>query len=1014
MRCHPASVPALGLLALFSSLAAAREPLGANALEKFRARHGAGFVATLDPIRERPTFYFGAAIETGKRPRTDAEFESAARALLARDQDLLGLEGSELVDARVMHLALSRAGSSDKVAVKFRQAVGGVPVFDGTLTVLFDAKSGRIIALDHVGVAGAGAVDLAPKIGVAPAARAAELAFVTATGIPAAHATDVEPVITGPSPLFGWKSPATDRGPELAWQVTIEGVGRDADNLPARGRVLVSADEDLAILWVENAVRTATNGSTKANVNVDLDPANAGNLELRALSSVDIHTGSPTGTVVATTDANGNFSIANNGPVTLYAALTGPFFNVIPVQGTALTLSLVGSSGSPANFVFNTSLTEFDIAQVEEAWFIARFRDFIRADDPSDVTFDFPVTAYVNIPAACNAYFDGDSLNFFNASSGCANTAYSTVSHHEQGHYANQQYNDAMTGSLHEGLADAWAYYISDQPCLAIDFFGPGSGCLRNGVNGYTFCGNGNDNCYGEVHASGNVIAGAMWVMRTNLQTALGAGPGGIAANALMLDLFRAFNDSSISTSINDHLVALDDDDANLLNGTPHKAQIDGAFTSKGFPGSVIPDLSVVAVNGPMNGVAIPSGYGPPITAQIHSALGSVSSATLHWSQNNGSSWSTTAMAPTGAFETWGANGPALVAPKNVRWYVTATSSGGDSITTPSQAPDPDFNLYHVGAVTVLASFDFETPDGSDQGWTHALLSGTADPDADDWARKAPGSTAPSDPPAAFSGTRCWGNDLGGTVSGIVLDGRYKKSISNRLLSPVFNCSTASNVRLQFRRWLACEDGGYDPAQIFVNGNLVYQNFTTPGGGDHQTIDTSWVQQDIDISGIAAANPSVQIEFRITSDSGLQFGGWQIDDLRLARIEAGSGAFLSYGAGCAGTGGLVPALSGIGIPSPGGGVGVAITNGKASGTGLLFLGTAQVSIPTQQCTFLVGGSVPPPTALPLSAAGALTLISTIPQSTPSLTQIYMQWIGIDSGSVNATFSASNGLRMTIQ
>ena len=69
------------------------------------------------------------------------------------------------------------------------------------------------------------------------------------------------------------------------------------------------------------------------------------------------------------------------------------------------------------------------------------------------------------------------------------------------------------------------------------------------------------------------------------------------------------------------------------------------------------------------------------------------------------------------------------------------------------------------------------------------------------------------------------------------------------------------------------EESQYDQATIEVNGTEVWRN---PASGHLQ--DTSWTLQTVDISAIADNNPNVVVTFRLVSDSGLQFGGWNIDD----------------------------------------------------------------------------------------------------------------------------------------
>jgi hypothetical protein len=177
---------------------------------------------------------------------------------------------------------------------------------------------------------------------------------------------------------------------------------------------------------------------------------------------------------------------------------------------------------------------------------------------------------------------------------------------------------------------------------------------------------------------------------------------------------------------------------------------------------------------------------------------------------------------------------------------------------------------FHIGSMSQVQMFfdDFES--AGNNGWTHVQIA-----TQDDWQHGAPSSGSAYDPPAAYSGTRCWGNDLGITGG----DGDYRANVDNYLESPAIDLTDSVNTRLTFRRWLSVEDGIYDHAILSVNGTEIWRN--PGGGGEDHTIDTSWVEESYDISSVADGNPAVRIRFELQSDGGLQFGGWNIDDVRI-------------------------------------------------------------------------------------------------------------------------------------
>ena len=164
---------------------------------------------------------------------------------------------------------------------------------------------------------------------------------------------------------------------------------------------------------------------------------------------------------------------------------------------------------------------------------------------------------------------------------------------------------------------------------------------------------------------------------------------------------------------------------------------------------------------------------------------------------------------------------------------------------------------------------------GTPAGWTTGRSSTTG---TVDWQFGAPNGKlgtslgiAWADPLGAPTGTRAVATDLGtGTANGA-----YPASINEFVRSPIIDCTGRSGVVLRFKRWLTVEEAVFDQAQINVNGVLVWQNPTTGN-----LIDTSWQTFEYALP-MADNNPSVQVEFRLITDGGLQLGGWTIDDLEL-------------------------------------------------------------------------------------------------------------------------------------
>jgi uncharacterized protein (TIGR03382 family) len=97
---------------------------------------------------------------------------------------------------------------------------------------------------------------------------------------------------------------------------------------------------------------------------------------------------------------------------------------------------------------------------------------------------------------------------------------------------------------------------------------------------------------------------------------------------------------------------------------------------------------------------------------------------------------------------------------------------------------------------------------------------------------------------------------------------------------PPIDVGQWSDVRLQFRRWLAVEDSYYDKARITANGEQAWINYSQDRGDASAIhhVDREWAFQDVRVSGYARGH-TLQLGFELASDEGLHFGGWHLDDL---------------------------------------------------------------------------------------------------------------------------------------
>lgn len=923
----------------------------------------------------------------------DAALEQAARGVVDALAPALGFTSDTLQLRKLRRLDhLAQAGTSAKIVVNFRQVTDGVPTWAGTVNVLF-SKDGRLLAVDNSALPHAAQIPLAPENSDSAALQVAQEHFAAETGYAAASWSRVDYVLY-PAQLAPGKD-AVRGVPAFVFELDAGLVGAA---VPVKRQLFVAATGELRVLASRNLIYQADlTGNVSGWGQVGLLPDTFENESLHVMKDVRL-----TGTGVPTTytDANGNFVIPGiASPVTLTASLQGQWSRVNNDAGAESTVAVTVTPGSPATFTFNPSKSEQATAEVNAHHFTEKQRDWIKSLDASEDVVDFQRVENVNINQTCNAIYDGASTNYYLNGGGCVNTSYASVVRHENGHWLVDLFDTNASAGMHEGGADCWAIYEGDDPIVGPEFFGAGTN-IRTGLNNTQFCGDTSPGCYGEGHTDGEVIMGAAWKVRANLKASL-PGTGGNVADHLLLAWFQVYDDGEIKSIIETHWLTLDDDNGNINDGTPHYADIDAGFKAQGFPGYTPPvftithtPLSIVNSEAAVPVVANVAPIPPAITASV----------TLNWTTDTGFSpvWHPVAMAPQGG-NNWIGFVPGQTSPKVVRYYLQATTTGNVSDTFPKGAPGANV-MYDVGTLTTQQSYDFEPV--SDEGWTHVQVT-----KQDDWHHNTPQGKS-TDPPAAYSGARCWGNDLGITIGSDNYNGEYQSDVNNYLQSPTFNFSGKTNLRLRFQRWLGVEDAFFDQARIELNGTQIWENEETAGGVKH-TLDQGWTPQDFDIGALANNNASVQFRFRLITDGGLQFGGWNIDDFKVVSLgPVQPTAFTAYGTGTPGFGGQAPNLTGSGSGTPGGAITINVTNGRPSAVGALFAGAAQAAIPFKGGTFLVA----PPfvqLALNLNPAGSASVGGNIPPD-PGLygITVHMQYWCNDVSAVKGK-AGSNGLKFLV-
>jgi hypothetical protein len=285
------------------------------------------------------------------------------------------------------------------------------------------------------------------------------------------------------------------------------------------------------------------------------------------------------GTVI--TDANGQFVIDITTSTTIslsglngrhHALVSGnnaPAGSWTVTPGVAATIQLLTSSASTNEGAHTTVSWWTDLTN---EWTRAILGNSPQLDTASNIGIT------VNRTSTCNAYYTGNTINFYQAGGGCANTAFSTVVSHEWGHGLDDRYGGiSQTDGLSEGWGDIVGLYIVDSPILGSGFQTSGVG-IRNGNNTTQYpCGG----C--GVHTAGQSWMGFAWKLRNRLETTYGSRATAISiSNSIVVSTVVA--DATNQQDAVFEVFVADDDDGNLSNGTPNYTDLVWACDQHSLP----------------------------------------------------------------------------------------------------------------------------------------------------------------------------------------------------------------------------------------------------------------------------------------------------------------------------------------------------------------------------------------------------------------------------------------------
>jgi cysteine-rich repeat protein len=826
-----------------------------EAWESFVRGEGAGWIGAFDALTGVPLRAWGAGLAAPGAVSSPAAAERHARAFLERHRALLA-PGSKAGDLVLVSSRLD-AGMRTVGFVQYHQ---GLRVVGGQVHVRF--KKDRLFMFGS---------EALPDVPVAPSARAVtEGVARQAAGAWIARSLGVTPDVVG---FEGRKVLPLRQAEGLTFHDVLE--VRVRTTRPA-GHYAVYLDATTG----EPIARYQRLMFGSGQVAFDVPQRRPGGTRSeRGVPGLAVTF--PGGSGV--TDAQGNLTWTTTQALAVTLGVSGPLVRVLNDAGAEASQTMSLADGG--RYVWSGARTEQLDAQLTA--FVATqdvkayVRQFIRDADMPWLAQPLQVTT--NINDVCNAFSDGDTINFFRAGMGCENTArLPDVVMHEAGHsihfHAIQDGVGSFDTSLSEGIADYIAATIQDDPGMGRGFFmsdeplrhvDPEDGSERVWPI----------NIDRDPHVTGLIIAGALWDLRKALITELGREAGIRRADETWYAIIQRAADIPSSYA---EAIALDDDDGNLANGTPHQCLIAAAFGRHGLVDRVNagPGIGSPTLARDSGEIAFPF-------MQRDTCPGStITSAQVVWTDRaNPGEGGTIDMVLASGGARYVAVLPRPATPRVYQYRVQIGFDDGASISFPDNPADPLYEVF-LGEVVQLYCIDFED-DPQFEGWTHLLEAsmptGMFTP-VDDWEWGTPrGLTNSSDPSRAHSGRNAIGNDLGLATTGRV-DGRYQGNSTTALLTPTFDTQGYANVHLQYYRWLTVEDGLNDQAKIYGNDQQLWTNLASPMASDPMLqglvphLDKEWRFHDVDLSGVVANN-QVQAKFQLTANRRRSYGGWTIDDV---------------------------------------------------------------------------------------------------------------------------------------
>ena len=619
----------------------------------------------------------------------------------------------------------------------------------------------------------------------------------------------------------------------------------DQFEMPAHYFTIVDANSG-EVLYRQNKVRSCGPGcshdSEEELVVVNAHVTGTGFLEDPSNPSETLNMPNVEISINGTTfnaDPMGNLFTNENGPIDATVTLQGLYSRVvndISNQTPSLSVTLL-EGDNEVSFDADANINEISAYHSVNA-----IHDYMKTILPSFTGMDFQLTTNVDInQQTCNAFYDGSSINFYVdlADGTCvALSKIADVVYHEYGHGINDNFYDELNsnfqnGGMNEGYADVWAFAPNIDPILGdgLNPQDPDDFVRRYDVEPKVYP----EDLVGQVHADGEIIAGAWWDLYEDLGNDMDATMEifALAYPGLQAATPNGNEGQAYFDVLVDALQA-DDDDGDLSNGTPNSNAITMAFAEHGI--TLISnaelthdDLLFATVD---EGILIEASLN--IDADFIEFL---QAARLYYKINNAADWTVVDMTNVGG-DDYEATIPAQPLGTVVQYYLTAVDINGiEASTLPIAANKPtNENIPYFIMVGFEEQASHDSDFNSDWGdWETGLPTDNATTGM--WEENVPigsdnGTVAP-DEQNTPGGELCFLTGQSGSP-GDAIGANDVDAGTTTLVSPVIDVSGMTNPAFSYYRWYTnSPPSGANP------GADWWQGFVSDDGGN------TWIELDV-------------------------------------------------------------------------------------------------------------------------------------------------------------------------